>query len=85
MKFDDLKELGTESAVKVDTCSLDILSHGYERLHLPCIATQVNMQLLFFFFSFVFYLFFFYFFFFFCGDGVSIVVPFVLCATLIGV
>jgi hypothetical protein len=49
MKFDDLKELGTESAVKVDTCSLDILSHGYERLHLPCIATQVNMQLLFFF------------------------------------
>lgn len=78
MKFDDLKELGTESAVKVDTCSLDILLHGYERLHLPCIATQVNMQLL---FSFPL----FFFFFIFRGDGVSIVGPFVLCATLIGV
>jgi hypothetical protein len=44
MKFEDLKELGSESSVKVD------ILYGCERLLLPCSATQVNTQLLFLFF-----------------------------------
>jgi hypothetical protein len=41
MKFEDLKELGSESAVKVD------ILYGCEHVLLPCSATQVNTQLLF--------------------------------------